>query len=103
MLNLADRGFFSMDRFVRFSAAGAHLAWRVKNAAKYVPFKTVRVLPDGSELVMLHEFDGMRTRRRRETGNRDAERLPTPSPGSSPSPSRRRHAAGGRKPPRSGC
>jgi hypothetical protein len=76
MLNLADRGFFSMDRFLRFSAAGAHLAWRVKNAAKCVPFKTVRVLPDGSELVMLHESDGMRTRRRRETGNRDAERLP---------------------------
>ena len=76
MLSLADRGFFSMDRFLRFSAAGAHLAWRVKNAAKCVPFKTVRVLPDGSELVMLHESDGMRTRRRRETGNRDAERLP---------------------------
>jgi hypothetical protein len=76
MLNLADRGFFSMDRFLRFSAAGAHLAWRVKNAAKCVPFRTVRVLPDGSELVMLHESDGMRTRRRRETGNRDAERLP---------------------------
>ena len=26
MLNLADRGFFSMDRFLRFSATGAHLA-----------------------------------------------------------------------------
>ena len=76
MLNLADRGFFSMDRFLRFSAAGAHLAWRVKNAAKSVPARTVRVLPDGSELVMLHESDGMRTRRRRETGNRDAPRLP---------------------------
>ena len=37
MLNLADRGFFSMDRFLRFSAAGAHLAWRVKNGAKSVP------------------------------------------------------------------
>jgi hypothetical protein len=76
MLNLADCGFFSMDRFLRFSATGAHLAWRVKNAAKCVPFKTARVLPDGSELVMLHESDGMRTRRRRETGNRNAERLP---------------------------
>jgi hypothetical protein len=76
MLNLADRGFFSMDRFLRFSAAGAHLAWRVKNAAKCVPFRTVRALPDGSELVMLHESDGMRTRRRRETGDRHAERLP---------------------------
>jgi hypothetical protein len=41
MLNLADRGFFSMDRFLRFSAAGAHLAWRVKNSAKSVPARTV--------------------------------------------------------------
>jgi len=76
MLNLADRGFFSMDRFLRFSARGAHLAWRVKNSAKCVPFKTIRELPDGSELVMLHESDGMRARRRRGTGNPGAERLP---------------------------
>ena len=76
MLNLADRGFFSMDRFLRFSATGAHLAWRVKNGAKSVPFKTLKTLPDGSELVMLHESDGMRTRRRRGTGNPRAERLP---------------------------
>jgi hypothetical protein len=41
MLNLAGRGFFSMDRFLRFSARGADLAWRVKNGAKSVPLKTV--------------------------------------------------------------
>jgi hypothetical protein len=76
MLNLADRGFFSMDRFLRFSARGAHLAWRVKNSAKSVPLRVIRTLPDGSELVMLHESDGMRTRRRRETGDPHAERLP---------------------------
>ena len=76
MLNLADRGFFSMDRFLRFSARGAHLAWRVKNGAKSVPLRVIRTLPDGSELVMLHESDGMRTRRRRETGDPHAERLP---------------------------
>jgi hypothetical protein len=76
MLNLADRGSFSMHRWIRFSAAGAHLAWRIKNGAKSVPLKTVRTLPEGSELVMLHESDGMRTRRRRETGDRQAERLP---------------------------
>jgi len=35
--SLTDRGSFSMDRFLRFSAAGAHLAWRVKNTAKSVP------------------------------------------------------------------
>jgi len=76
ILNLADRGFFSMDRWTRFSAAGAHLAWRVKNGAKSVPFKTIRVLPDGSELVMLRESGGMRTRRRREAGDPAAPRLP---------------------------
>jgi len=76
ILNLADRGFFSMDRWIRFSAAGAHLAWRVKNGAKSVPFKTIRTLPDGSELVMLRESDGMRTRRRREAGGPAAPRLP---------------------------
>ena len=76
ILNLADRGFFSMDRWIRFSGTGADLAWRVKNGAKSVPLKTLETLPDGSELVMLHESDGMRARRRRETGDRHAERLP---------------------------
>ena len=76
MLNLADRGFFSMGRFVRFSATGADLAWRVKNSAKSVPCKTLEILPDGSELVVLHESDGMRARRRRESRNHAAPRLP---------------------------
>ena len=76
MLNLADRGFFSMHRWIRFSGTGAELAWRIKNGAKSVPLKTLRTLPDGSELVMLHESDGMRTRRRRDTQNPQAERLP---------------------------
>src|SRR5580700_9173601 len=50
MLNLADRGFFSMHRWIRFSGTGADLAWRVKNSAKSVPLKTLQTLPDGSEL-----------------------------------------------------
>ncbi len=66
----------SLSCWIRFSATGAHLAWRVKNGAKSVPFRTVRELPDGSELVMLRESDGMRTRRRRATRNPHAERLP---------------------------
>ena len=67
---------------------GAHLAWRVKNGAKSVPFKTLRTLPDGSELVMLHESDGMRASRRRENGRPAAPSgSRTPSPGWSPSPS----------------
>jgi hypothetical protein len=76
MLNLADRGFFSMHRWIRFSARGAQLAWRIKNGAKSVPLKTIKTLPDGSELVMLRESDGMRTRRRKEAGDPHAERLP---------------------------
>jgi hypothetical protein len=76
ILNLADRGFFSMHRWTRFSAAGAHLAWRVKNGAKSVPARTIKTLPDGSELVMLRESDGMRARRRKEAGAPRAERLP---------------------------
>ncbi len=59
-----------------FEPPGAHLAWRVKNTAKSVPFKTIRTLPDGSELVMLRESDGMRTRRRRHHGDPHSERLP---------------------------
>ena len=70
MLNLADRGFFSMDRWIRFSATGAHLCWRAKNGAKSVPFKTLKTLPDGSELVLLHESDGMLTKRRRDIADR---------------------------------
>src|SRR5216684_1021191 len=76
MLNLADRGFFSMDRWIRFSATGAHLCWRVKNGAKSVPFKTLKTLPDGSELVLLHESNGMLTKRRRDAGDPAAPRLP---------------------------
>jgi DDE family transposase len=64
-LNLADRGFFSMDRWIRFSGTGAHLAWRVKNGAKSVPFKTLKVLKDSSELVLLRESTSMRARRRK--------------------------------------
>jgi len=76
ILNLADRGFFSMHRWIRFSGTGADLAWRIKNGAKSVPLKTLETLPDGSELVMLHESDGMRARRRKEAGDLRAARLP---------------------------
>lgn len=65
MLNLAGRGFFSMDRWIRFSATGAHLCWRVKNGPKSVPFRTLKTLPEGSELVVLHKSSGMLGARRR--------------------------------------
>ena len=76
MVNLADRGFFSMDRWIRFSEAGAHLAWRVKNGAKSVPFTTLRTLSDGSELVLLHESASMLGKRRRDASGKTLPRLP---------------------------
>jgi hypothetical protein len=75
-LNLADRGFFSMDRWLRFSGTGAHLAWRVKNGAKSVPFKTLDVLKDGSGLVLLRESAAMRARRRKIAGDKALPSLP---------------------------
>jgi hypothetical protein len=76
IINLADRGFFSMDRWIRFSGHGAHLAWRVKNGAKSVPFKTLRTLTDGSELVLLRESGSMLGKRRRDAGDKTLPRLP---------------------------
>jgi hypothetical protein len=76
IINLADRGFFSMDRWIRFSASGAHLAWRVKNGAKSVPFKTLKALTDGSELVLLRESASMLAQRRRENKDKTLPRLP---------------------------
>jgi len=75
-LNLADRGFFSMDRWLRFSGTGADLLWRVKNGAKSVPFRTLHVLKDGSELVLLRESNGMRARRRASAGDPALPSLP---------------------------
>jgi hypothetical protein len=75
-LSLADRGFFSMDRWLRFSAAGAHLLWRVKNAARSVPFRRLETLKDGSELVLLRESGNMLGKRRRSAGDRTLGRLP---------------------------
>jgi hypothetical protein len=75
-LNLADRGFPSMDRWIRFSDAGADLLWRVKNGAKSVPFTTLRVLKDGSEMVLLRESAGMRARRRQAAGDPALPSLP---------------------------
>jgi hypothetical protein len=75
-LSLADRGFFSMDRWLRFSSAGAHLLWRVKNTARAVPFRHVRTLKDGSELVLLRESGNMLGKRRRDAGDCTLARLP---------------------------
>lgn len=76
MLNLADRNFFSLDRWVRFAATGAQLAWRVKNGARSLPGKIIEVLPDGSSLIRLRESDSMLSRRRARVGDPKLHRLP---------------------------
>ena len=65
-----------MDRWIRFSGTGAHLLWRVKNGAKSVPFRTLRILKDGSELVLLRESTSMRARRRKAAGDSSLPFLP---------------------------
>jgi hypothetical protein len=74
-LSLADRGFFSVDRWLRLSAAGTHLLWRVKNAARSVPFRLLRTLKDGPERVLLSESTNMPGKRRRHAGDRPLPRL----------------------------
>jgi hypothetical protein len=74
-VNLADRGFFSMDRWVRATMTGAQLVWRVKNGARSLPARLVKVLPDASAQVDLVESDAMLSRRRKATGDQRAPRL----------------------------
>jgi hypothetical protein len=75
-LNLADRNFFSMHRWIRFTTTGAHLAWRVKNGVKSLPARITATLPDGSVLVRLRESDSMLTARRAKAGDKSLPRLP---------------------------
>ena len=75
-LNLCDRNFFSMARWVTFSATGAQLAWRVKNGKNSLPAKVIEVLPDGSTLVRLRESASMLAARRRKATDPTLARLP---------------------------
>ncbi|WP_322752039.1 MULTISPECIES: IS4 family transposase, partial [unclassified Frankia] len=75
-LNLADRNFFSMARWLAASATGAQLAWRVKNGHHSLPATVIRTLPDGSQLLRLRESDAMLALRRARTGDRKAPRFP---------------------------
>ncbi len=74
-INLADRGFFSMDRWIRAAGTGAHLLWRVKNGARSLPARLSKTLPDASAWVMLHESDQMLARRRKTCDNKSLSRL----------------------------
>jgi hypothetical protein len=74
-VNLADRNFFSMNRWRTASATGAHLVWRVKNGRKSLPARVISELGDGSYLVRLRESDAMLTARRKATQDPKAARL----------------------------
>jgi hypothetical protein len=74
-INLADRGFFSMDRWIRAAAAGAHLVWRVKNGVRSLPARLDQPLPDASAWVVLHESGQMLARRRKTCGDKTLPRL----------------------------
>lgn len=76
-LNLADRNFFSMNRWRIASATGADLLWRVKNGRRSVPARVSQELPDGSYLVLLRESDAMLTARRKATGDPKTPRAGT--------------------------
>jgi hypothetical protein len=76
MVNLADRGFPSMERYLAAAGTGADLVWRWKNGKKCLPARTLEVLPDGSELVVMRESDGMLARRRQASRDHAAPRLP---------------------------
>jgi len=65
-----------MHRWIRFTATGAHLAWRVKNGAKSLPARIIQILPDGSALLRLHESDSMLSYRRTKAGDTSLTRLP---------------------------
>ena len=47
MVNLADRGFPSMKRYLAAAATGSDLVWRWKNDARSLPAKTLEILPAG--------------------------------------------------------
>ncbi len=63
MLCLADRGFFSYDRWNRARAGGADLLWRLK---KDLRCEREQVLPDGSYLS--HIYPSARARQKGEKG-----------------------------------
>jgi len=76
MVNLADRGFPSMKRYLAAAATGSDLVWRRKNDARSLPAKTLEILPGGPELAVMREPAGMLSRRRRESRDHAAPRLP---------------------------
>jgi hypothetical protein len=60
MLCLADRGFYSFERFQKARQSGAHLLWRVKSD---VGLPREQTLPDGSYLTSIHALKDRKARR----------------------------------------
>ena len=60
MLCLADRNFYSFERFTTASQSGAQLLWRVKSD---VGLPRDQTLPDGSYLTSIHALKDRRARR----------------------------------------
>lgn len=71
MLLLADRNYYSFNRWHDAATTGAHLLWRLraKPGKGTLRFPIHTVLPDGSYLSVLREPHGARTARSRNTGN----------------------------------
>lgn len=75
MLLLADRNYYSYNRWHTAANTGAHLLWRMKRSTgKSTGKGTVKLpiqhlLPDGSYLSVLHEPDSARRSRSQHTGN----------------------------------
>ena len=64
-----------MERYL--AAAGTALTWLALEERQQEPAaRTLQVLPDGSELVVMRESGGMLARRRRESRSYAAPRLP---------------------------
>jgi hypothetical protein len=60
MLCLADRGFYSFERFERARATGAQLLWRVKSD---VGLPREQTLPDGSYLTSIYALKNRKAKR----------------------------------------
>lgn len=70
MLQLADRNYFSFQRWHDAAGTGAHLLWRFKTGSgKGVPkLPVVTPLPDGSYLSRIKETTAARRQREKRTG-----------------------------------
>ena len=103
MLNLADRGFFSMDRFLRFSGSGAIWPGASRTARSPSPSRPSRPCPTALSWSCCTNRTACAPGAGAAPGTRARNGSRTPPPGSSPSPSPPRPAAAEPGPPGCGC